>query len=163
MGCVRAGTALGDNVYSYGNSELRLGLSQLSPKRGVSLGDGAGGWTHTVYTVTPGIPGDSGSGFLNASGQAIGILSTLELAPTPAANAPTTTTRIRRWIAPKPPWRESAPLAETRRLIAHDPASKGDSQTTRVARGRGRQTHRAAVGASPGGPRRPRSTSPRNT
>src|SRR5690349_13079520 len=83
---VGGGTALGDNVYSYGNSELRLGLSQLSPKRGVSLGDDASGWSHNVYTVTPGIPGDSGSGFLNASGQAIGILSTVALAPLAGSN-----------------------------------------------------------------------------
>ena len=39
-----------------------------------------------MYTVTPGIPGDSGSAFLNASGQALGILSTLNIAPTPAGN-----------------------------------------------------------------------------
>ena len=83
---VGGGTALGDNVYSYGNSSLRLGLTQLSPKRGVSLGDDANGWTHTVYTVTPGIPGDSGSAFLNASGQAIGILSTVAIAPLAGSN-----------------------------------------------------------------------------
>jgi len=83
---VGGGTAFADNVYSYGNSELRLGLTQLSPKRGISLGDDAGGWTHTVYTVTPGIPGDSGSGFMNASGQAIGILSTVAIAPLAGSN-----------------------------------------------------------------------------
>jgi hypothetical protein len=85
-GAVGGGTAFGDNVYSYGNSSLRLGLTQLSPKRGVSLGDDGGGWTHSVYTVTPGIPGDSGSGFMNASGQAIGVLSTVELAPLAGSN-----------------------------------------------------------------------------
>src|SRR3954469_6571945 len=51
------GTAFGDSVYSYGNSSLRLGLADLSPKYGTSLGSDSGGWTHTVYTVTPGIPG----------------------------------------------------------------------------------------------------------
>src|SRR5690349_21540906 len=83
---VGGATAQGDNVYSYGNSSLRLGLTQLSPKRGISLGDDGGGWTHTVYTVTPGIPGDSGSGFLNASGQAIGVLSTVAIAPLAGSN-----------------------------------------------------------------------------
>jgi hypothetical protein len=83
---VGGGTAFGDNVYSYGNSSLRLGLTQLSPKRGVSLGDDTSGWSHSVYTVTPGIPGDSGSGFLNASGQAIGILSTVAIAPLSGSN-----------------------------------------------------------------------------
>src|SRR3954464_10050931 len=71
------GTALLDTVYSYGNSELRGGVTQLSPKRGLSLGDDANGWTHTVYTATPGIPGDSGSAFLDQNGNALGVLSTV--------------------------------------------------------------------------------------
>src|SRR3954467_6093400 len=81
-----AGTALGDTVLSYGNSELRGGVTALSPKQGKSLGDGAGGWSHTVYTATPGIPGDSGSAFLDRSGRALGVLSTVALAPLPASN-----------------------------------------------------------------------------
>jgi hypothetical protein len=79
-------TKQGDQVESYGNSELRLGISQLSPKTGVSLGDDSGGWQRTVLTVTPGIPGDSGSAFLDHSGNAIGVLSTLAIAPIPASN-----------------------------------------------------------------------------
>ena len=56
------------------------------PHTGISLGDDAadGGWSHPLYTVTPGIPGDSGSAFLSADGKAIGTLSTLGLAPLPA-------------------------------------------------------------------------------
>jgi hypothetical protein len=50
-------TAPGEEVYSYGNSSLRLGLDLLKPKSGLSLGQSGGGWTHTVYTVTPGVPG----------------------------------------------------------------------------------------------------------
>src|SRR5205814_1846823 len=65
------GTVQGENVYSYGNSELRGGVSQLSPKQGVSLGDAGGGWSHNVYTASPGIPGDSGSAFLNSPGAAL--------------------------------------------------------------------------------------------
>jgi hypothetical protein len=82
------GTAAGDRVWTYGNSSLRAGISQLSPHTGVSLGDDAtdGGWSHPLYTVTPGIPGDSGSGFLSAGGKAVGVLSTLGLAPLPASN-----------------------------------------------------------------------------
>jgi hypothetical protein len=83
---VGGATAAGDRVYSYGNSELRGGVTQLSPKTGISLGDDGNGWTHAVYTLTPGIPGDSGSGFLNAQGQAIGVLSTLALAPLAGSN-----------------------------------------------------------------------------
>jgi hypothetical protein len=82
------GTKAGDRVYTYGNSSLRAGLAPLSPHTGVSLGDDAadGGWSHPLYTVSPGIPGDSGSGFLSADGKAIGTLSTLGLAPLPASN-----------------------------------------------------------------------------
>jgi hypothetical protein len=80
------GTAVGDKVYSYGNSELRGGITQLSPKRGISLGDDGNGWSHTVYTVTPGIPGDSGSAFVDASGKALGILSTVAIAPLAGSN-----------------------------------------------------------------------------
>jgi hypothetical protein len=82
------GTQTGDRVYTYGNSSLRFGISALSPHTGISLGDDPadGGWSHPLYTVTPGIPGDSGSGFLSADGTAIGVLSTLGLAPLPAAN-----------------------------------------------------------------------------
>jgi hypothetical protein len=82
------GTAAGDQVYTYGNSSLRFGLSPLSPHTGISLGDDAadGGWSHPLYTVSPGVPGDSGSGFLSADGKAIGVLSTLGLAPLPLSN-----------------------------------------------------------------------------
>ncbi len=79
-------TTAGSQVYSYGNSSLRLGIAQLSPKTGISLGDTGGGWTRPVYTVTPGIPGDSGSGFLNSGGRAVGVLSTLAILPIPASN-----------------------------------------------------------------------------
>jgi hypothetical protein len=85
-GGVGGATATGDDVYSYGNSSLRAGVTVLSPKRGVSLGDDGNGWTHLVYTVSPGIPGDSGSGFMNATGQAIGVLSTLQIAPVAGSN-----------------------------------------------------------------------------
>ena len=82
------GTAAGDRVWSYGNSSLRAGITQLSPKTGTSLGDDAadGGWTHPLYTVTPGVPGDSGSAFVSADGKAVGTLSTLGLAPLPLSN-----------------------------------------------------------------------------
>ena len=78
----------GDTVYSYGNSSLRAGISPLSPKYGKSLGDDPadGGWSHPVYTATPGIPGDSGSGLLDANGGAIGVLSTVAIAPLAGSN-----------------------------------------------------------------------------
>jgi len=73
-------------VYSYGNSVLRLGISKLSPKTGLGLAPEAGGWTQNVYTVTPGVPGDSGSAFLDAQGRAVGVLSTLAILPLPGSN-----------------------------------------------------------------------------
>jgi S1-C subfamily serine protease len=78
----------GDQIYTYGNSILRLGVSVLSPKTGVSLGDQeeTQGWSQSVYTVSPGIPGDSGSAYMNAAGNALGVLSTVEFAPLPASN-----------------------------------------------------------------------------
>jgi len=79
-------TAPGDTVYTYGNSSLRQGVTLLSPKLGKSLGASGGGWTHLVYTVSPGIPGDSGSGFMDATGRAFGVLSTLQIAPVAGSN-----------------------------------------------------------------------------
>jgi hypothetical protein len=81
-----AGTAVGDTVYSYGNSSLRAGVEALSPKQGTSVGTEGEGWSHPVYTVTPGVPGDSGSAFLDAEGNALGTLSTLALAPLAGSN-----------------------------------------------------------------------------
>ena len=74
------------DVLSYGNSSLRLGVEALSPKQGKELSQDSGGWNHHVYTVTPGIPGDSGSAFIDAQGRALGTLSTVQLAPAPASN-----------------------------------------------------------------------------
>lgn len=81
-----AGAPAGSRVYSYGNSGLRGGNEELSPKTGTSVGTNAGGWNHPVYTLSPGVPGDSGSAFLDGSGRALGTLSTLALAPLAGSN-----------------------------------------------------------------------------
>ncbi|GAB2730281.1 hypothetical protein [Nocardioides pakistanensis] len=86
MGINTDGTGIGETVYSFGNSSLRGGIEVLSPKQGTSLGTSGGGWTHPVYTLTPGVPGDSGSAFLDAEGNALGTLSTLALAPLAGSN-----------------------------------------------------------------------------
>src|SRR5688572_18621771 len=78
--------ANGSTVYSYGNSSLRGGVTKLSPKQGTVVATEGNGWSRTVYTVTPGVPGDSGSGFLSSSGQAFGVLSTLQILPTAGSN-----------------------------------------------------------------------------
>jgi hypothetical protein len=79
-------SGLGSTVYSYGNSELRGGITKLSPKQGIVVQNEGNDWSHIVVTLTPGIPGDSGSGFINGSGQAVGVLSTLQLAPLAGTN-----------------------------------------------------------------------------
>jgi hypothetical protein len=83
---MQGGTSTLQTVLSYGNSELRLGIAALSPKQGVSLGATNGDWTQSVYTVTPGIPGDSGSAFISGQGNAVGVLSTVAVLPLPASN-----------------------------------------------------------------------------
>ncbi|MGH3335555.1 MAG: hypothetical protein ACRDOZ_07020 [Nocardioides sp.] len=80
-----AGAPAGTQVHSWGHSSLRPG-DALSPKTGSSLGRTNRGWGWDVYTATPGIPGDSGSGFLDAKGRALGTLSTVQLAPLAGAN-----------------------------------------------------------------------------
>ncbi|MCW2794666.1 hypothetical protein [Nocardioides sp.] len=87
-GIDRNGMSAGDRVFTYGNSSLRAGLSPLAPHTGVSIGDTAtdGGWSHPLYTAMPGVPGDSGSGFLSQGGKAIGVLSTIGIAPLPLSN-----------------------------------------------------------------------------
>jgi hypothetical protein len=78
--------AVNSQVYTYGNSELRLGIALLSPKNGIDVENSPGGWSHTVYTLTPGIPGDSGSAVLNNKGQALGTLSTVMFTGKPLSN-----------------------------------------------------------------------------
>jgi hypothetical protein len=78
--------AQGETVYSYGNSSLRGGVTTLSPKTGTVVQADGGGWDYNVFTASPGIPGDSGSAFLNKSGQALGVLSTLQIAPVAGSN-----------------------------------------------------------------------------
>jgi Trypsin len=85
-GVAEAPTNAGATVYTYGNSELRGGVTQLSPKRGTVIQQQGNGWSRDVYTATPGIPGDSGSGFMDANGNAIGVLSTVQLAPLAGSN-----------------------------------------------------------------------------
>lgn len=79
------GAEAGSQVYSYGQSSLRP-TTVLSPKSGASLGSTYDGWGIEVYTATPGIPGDSGSGFLDDQGRAVGTLSTVVIAPLAGSN-----------------------------------------------------------------------------
>lgn len=80
------GTSVGEDLYSWGNSGLRLGLEATSPKVETKAATSNGGWSHVTYAVSPGIPGDSGSGHVDSQGRAFGVTSTLILAPYPAGN-----------------------------------------------------------------------------
>ncbi len=80
------GLVAGEPVETYGNSPARMGIATLRPKVGVSAGEAGGGRSHAIYTISPGIPGDSGSAFLDADGDAVGLLATLNLAPLPVSN-----------------------------------------------------------------------------
>lgn len=71
------GTKQGEKVFSYQPNQLFA----TPNKQGTSLGQPEGPRTHVVATVPPGVPGDSGSGYLDAEGKAFGVLSSL-MAPT---------------------------------------------------------------------------------
>ena len=86
VGLATAGTLVGEPIYGYGHSELTTIQPDLGSKKGISLGDNGGGWSHAVLTAAPGIPGDSGSAYLDSEGRALGILSTLDLVPVPGSN-----------------------------------------------------------------------------
>lgn len=82
-----SGPDFGEELISYGNSGLRFGLGPVAPKTGVSLGTSGGGWTTTVYMASPGIPGDSGSGYMNRADHcAWGVTSTVALFPYALSN-----------------------------------------------------------------------------
>lgn len=80
------GAAFGEAVYSFGHSSLWLGLTPMHPHQGVLVGERGDGWAYKVYTAPPGIPGDSGSPYLDADGRALGVLSTVEILPYAASN-----------------------------------------------------------------------------
>ncbi|HET7682215.1 MAG TPA: trypsin-like peptidase domain-containing protein [Marmoricola sp.] len=73
--------APGTEVYTLGSSSLR-GSTQA--KSGTVQTRSP--WTMSVFTPSPGVPGDSGSGFLDARGRAVGVLSTLALFPDAGSN-----------------------------------------------------------------------------
>lgn len=78
--------AAGSRVVTFGSSSLRPGALApvASPKTGVVLASRT--FDATVFTPNLGIPGDSGSGFMDAQGRAVGVLSTLNLFPEVGTN-----------------------------------------------------------------------------
>lgn len=77
------GLQTGDAVMGIGNSGLRGGVE--APLQGFGVTDDPSGWYHLVYLIPPGVPGDSGGGFLDKNGNAVGVLVSLNSLP-PASN-----------------------------------------------------------------------------
>ena len=72
VGINSAGTAAGDTVYSFGNSSLRGGITQLSPKQGLSLGTEARGLEPPGLHRVPGRPRRLGQRLPRRRGQRAG-------------------------------------------------------------------------------------------
>jgi hypothetical protein len=89
----------GEAIFSYGNSSLLGGLDLLNAKRGVALGTAGGGWLHTVVTVIPGVPGDSGSGYVDSEGRAFGVIRTFGPGPLLGSNGVTDLGKALRYLA----------------------------------------------------------------
>jgi hypothetical protein len=73
------GAATGERVWAVGNSSLLFGAGAILAQTGVVEKPTYGGWALYVATVRPGVPGDSGSGYLTAGGKALGQLSTISV------------------------------------------------------------------------------------
>ncbi len=76
----------GAMIWGYGASTLKLGLSPVHPKQGFVVQMANDNWSYTVYLATPGIPGDSGGHIMTDDGRALGVASTLALAPLALSN-----------------------------------------------------------------------------
>src|SRR4051812_9625386 len=86
VGLNTTGVSAGNQVYAVGNSSLLLGAGSFVAQTGVSTGPTYGGWAWFVDMVRPGVPGDSGSGYLDAQGRALGQLSTISVGTSGAGN-----------------------------------------------------------------------------
>lgn len=79
VGLRRAPLQPDETVISYGRSRMRGDTEPLRPREGYVWGTSASGWRHSVYFLTTGIWGDSGSAVLDGAGGAAGVLVTLEI------------------------------------------------------------------------------------
>lgn len=76
--------ASGDIIYTHGATAARPNEELLDARRGLIASTST--WSHGTFQITPGLPGDSGSPVIRDDGKAIGILVTLQAAPTPLSN-----------------------------------------------------------------------------
>ena len=75
---------LGQAVYTVGSSSQR-GTTRATS--GTVKDASAAPWSDIVKTKSGGVPGDSGSGYMNSAGQAVGVLSTLNVSLLPPSSA----------------------------------------------------------------------------
>lgn len=66
-------------IFTVGNSSLRSGKASAKSGRVLNRVGGSLVLGYDIQTGSAGIPGDSGSGFLDASGRAAGVLSTINV------------------------------------------------------------------------------------
>ncbi|HVH21467.1 MAG TPA: serine protease, partial [Pseudonocardia sp.] len=78
------GPAPGAPVFGYAG-----GGAGLLAKAGVHAHAVGAGFGHEIYTTSPGVPGESGSAFVDADGAAFGVLTTLNLSAEPVSNGVT--------------------------------------------------------------------------
>jgi hypothetical protein len=78
------GAQEGQRVLTYGNTPLRQGLEPSNTREGYVVESSQ--WYTTMYILTPGLPGDSGSAVLDSRGEALGVLIHLGVLPFPASN-----------------------------------------------------------------------------
>lgn len=76
------------SLYTLGSSSLRGGKPSAKTGRVLNRVPGSPVLAYDILTGSPGIPGDSGSGFMDASGRAAGVLSTINvgISLTPVTN-----------------------------------------------------------------------------
>lgn len=67
----------GSPVYGLANPPGSDGERTVAARAGAVAGDVGGGWGHAVYTLEPGVAGESGSPLLDEQGRAVGVLSSL--------------------------------------------------------------------------------------
>lgn len=80
--------AVGDAVYTYGQSPFHVGVQTLQTKEGEISAIVGEGWSYSVVTDNPGLSGDSGSAVLHESGATLGILATVGLGLGPIGQSP---------------------------------------------------------------------------
>ncbi|MFP5071795.1 trypsin-like peptidase domain-containing protein [Pseudonocardia nantongensis] len=69
--------AAGAPVYGLSNAPGPDGARTTAARAGTAAGEVGGGWGHAVYTMSPGVAGESGSPLLDDDGAAVGVLSSL--------------------------------------------------------------------------------------